>query len=293
MIIHEKILPNLTIDQIWKFKECFYILAIRWNLLKKYGNSEKHSSKTGKLWPFFSRSSCTYSKIILQQQMGWWAQTVAKHDTWRMIILKESPWACCFLMATQTWGECRGSRVWAWSCLDWVWWVHVDSTNSIEVFDTQAFHKDVPFSSPTGAPGVFNYPVLETGASCIAHHKNPMIQVRPTATCEHTLQYTRRWKKELDRFWLIQSTECIILMYIAHRISDHVCVTANELLLTYPLILVLENKINRKANLANVAPSLRWALFLITYDLLQHRWSILLFMYEEPFLSVKRAHYEK
>jgi hypothetical protein len=63
-----------------------------------------------------------------------------------------------------------------------------------------------------------------------------MIQVPPTATCEHTLQHTRRWKKELDRFWLIQSTECIILMYIPHRIPDHVCVTANELLLTYPLI---------------------------------------------------------
>jgi hypothetical protein len=68
-----------------------------------------------------------------------------------------------------------------------------------------------------------------------------MIQVRPTATCEHTLQYTRRWKKELDRFWLIQSTECIILMYIPQRIPDHVCVTANELLLlTYPLIVLQE-----------------------------------------------------
>ncbi len=156
------------------------------------------------------------------------------------MILKESPWAC-FLMAPQTWGECIGGRVRVWSCLDWVWWVHVDSTNSIDVLGTQAFHKDVPFLSPTGAPGVFNYPVLETGASSIAHHKNPMIQVRPTATCEHTLQYTRRWKKELDRFWLIQSTECIILMYIPQRIPDHVCVTANELLLlTYPLIVLQE-----------------------------------------------------
>jgi hypothetical protein len=33
----------------------------------------KKSSKTGKLRPLFF-------KIILQQRMGWWAQTVAKHQ---------------------------------------------------------------------------------------------------------------------------------------------------------------------------------------------------------------------
>jgi hypothetical protein len=45
---------------------------------------KKHSSKTGKLRPLIF-------EIVLQQQMGWWAQTVAKHHNWRRMILKESP----------------------------------------------------------------------------------------------------------------------------------------------------------------------------------------------------------
>ncbi len=74
---------------------------------------KKHSSKTGELGLVFPRSSCS--------SRGWWAQTVAKYNTWRMVILRGSPWAC-FLMATQMWRVCRR---WVWSCLDWVWWVEI------------------------------------------------------------------------------------------------------------------------------------------------------------------------
>jgi hypothetical protein len=44
---------------------------------------KKHSSKTGESGLFFPRSSYSSS--------GWWAQTVAKHNTWRMVILRGSP----------------------------------------------------------------------------------------------------------------------------------------------------------------------------------------------------------
>ncbi len=149
-------------------------LGICWNLLVK----KKHSSKTGELGLFFPSSSCS--------SRGWWAQTVAKYNTWRMVILRGSP-SACFLMATQMWRVCR-RRV--WSCLDWVWWHHVDSTKSMAVIGAQAFHEDVPpMTTPLGAKGVLNYPDILTHVRSIAHHKNRMIQLRPTWTCEYTLQY--------------------------------------------------------------------------------------------------------
>ncbi len=150
-------------------------LGICWNLLVEIWQFRKNILQ--KLGLFFPRSSCS--------SRGWWAQTVATHKTWRMVILRGSPWAC-FVMATQMWRVCR-RRV--WSCLDWVWWVHVDSTKSIDVIGAQAFHEEVPILSPPGAPGVLSYPVIQTRGRSIAHHKNPVIQFRPTWTCEHTLQY--------------------------------------------------------------------------------------------------------
>jgi hypothetical protein len=44
---------------------------------------KKHSSKTGELGLFFARSSCSSRE--------WWAQTVPKYNTWRMVILGGSP----------------------------------------------------------------------------------------------------------------------------------------------------------------------------------------------------------
>jgi len=44
---------------------------------------KKHSSKTGELGLFFARSSFS--------SRGWWAQTVAKYNTWTMVILRGSP----------------------------------------------------------------------------------------------------------------------------------------------------------------------------------------------------------
>jgi hypothetical protein len=46
-------------------------------------NQKKHSSKTGELGLFFARSSCSSRE--------WWAQTVPKYNTWRMVILGGSP----------------------------------------------------------------------------------------------------------------------------------------------------------------------------------------------------------
>ncbi len=109
-------------------------------------------------------------------------------------------------------------------------------------------------------------------------------------------------KKEYTwEVWLIQSTECIILMYIPHRIPDHVCITANELLLTLPIDLQQTSELLLEHN-QQEGKSCRfvsfWFVFamstiLTTYDLLQQRWSILLFIHEESFMSVKTVRYEK
>jgi hypothetical protein len=101
------------------------------------------------------------------------------------VILRGSP-SACFLMATQIWRVCR-RRV--WSCLDWVWWHHVDSTKSIAVIGAQAFHEDVPRITSARAMGVLNYPEIAIQGRSIAHHKNCMIQFRPTRSWDYTLQY--------------------------------------------------------------------------------------------------------
>jgi hypothetical protein len=97
-------------------------------------------------------------------------------------------------------------------------------------------------------------------------------------------------KKEYTwEIWLIQSTECIILMYIPHRIPDHVCITANELLLTLPIDLQQTSELLLEHN-QQEGKSCRcvsfWFVFamstiLMTDDLLQQRWSILLFIHKE------------
>jgi hypothetical protein len=96
-----------------------------------------------------------------------------------MVILRGSP-SAWFLMATHMWRVC---------CLDWVWWHHVDSTKSMTVIGAQAFHQDVPRTVIALAMGVLNYPEIDTRVRIIAHHKNRMVQLRPTWTCEYTLQY--------------------------------------------------------------------------------------------------------
>jgi hypothetical protein len=57
------------------------------------------------------------------------------------------------------------------------------------VIGAQAFHQDVPRTVIALAMGVLNYPEIDTRVRIIAHHKNRMVQLRPTWTCEYTLQY--------------------------------------------------------------------------------------------------------
>ncbi len=57
------------------------------------------------------------------------------------------------------------------------------------VIGAQAFHPDVPPMTVVRAMGVLNYPEIAKRGRIIAHHKNRMIQSRPTWTFEYTLQY--------------------------------------------------------------------------------------------------------
>ncbi len=85
------------------------------------------------------------------------------------------------------WGRWR--RRWVWSCLDWEGWLYVDSTYPIWVRGAKTLHADISLFSPTRAPGVLNYPIIQaTAVGSIPHCKNPVIQVCSTVTCEHTLR---------------------------------------------------------------------------------------------------------
>ncbi len=100
------------------------------------------------------------------------------------------------------WGRWR----WRWirSRLNWEWWLNVHSTYPIGVAGTITLHSDVPLFSPTWAPWVLNYPVIQTiTVSSITHGKNTMIQVGPTLTCEHTLETQEKLETQLNCICLL------------------------------------------------------------------------------------------
>lgn len=137
-------------------------------------------------------------------QMKWAAASAASCTCMRIVT-------CGWRLHWRGWGV--WSWWWVWSLLNGKWCLWVDSTYPIFVSGAITLHADIPLFSPTLAPGVFNYPVIQTiTVSSIPHDKNTMIQVRPTCTCKHTLKTCRKdMRFDSNTFVSCTKQDCCLL----------------------------------------------------------------------------------